>query len=73
MFEKKIKHIAVLIVLAAFIYESKYNNEIEYLRELHQINLNNTAYGILCSSILFSVGYLISGVKDPIMKKEKIY
>ena len=44
MFEKKIKHIALLIVLTAFIYEFNYNNEIEYLRELHQINLNNSPF-----------------------------
>ena len=44
MFEKKIKHIALLIVLIAFIYESNYNNEIENLRELHQINLKNSPF-----------------------------
>ena len=44
MFEKKIKHIALLIVLTAFIYEYNYNNEIEYLRELHQINLKNSPF-----------------------------
>ena len=44
MFEKKIRHIALLIVLTAFIYESNYNNEIEYLRELHQINLKNSPF-----------------------------
>ena len=44
MFEKKIKHIALLIVLTAFIYESNYNNEIENLRALHQINLKNSPF-----------------------------
>ena len=44
MFEKKIKHIALLILLIAFIYESNYNNEIENLRELHQINLKNSPF-----------------------------
>ena len=44
MFEKKIKHIALLIVLLAFIYDSNYNNEIENLRALHQINLKNSPF-----------------------------
>mgnify|MGYP005700969899 CR=1 FL=1 len=42
MFEKKIKYIALLIFLIAFIYESNYNNEIEDLRALHQNNLKNS-------------------------------
>ena len=51
MFEKKIKHIVLLIVLTAFIYESNYNNEIEDLRALHQINLKNSPFKHTKSSL----------------------
>ena len=33
----------------------------------HNIQYNNIAVSIFCSSILFSVGYLISGIKSPIL------
>ena len=44
MFEKKIKYIAFFLVLFAFIFESSYTDKIESLRELHQINLNNSPF-----------------------------
>ena len=37
------------------------------IREKNNIELNNTAFSIFCSSVLFSVAYLISGVKAPIL------
>ena len=44
MFEKKIKYIALFIVLFALIFESRHTDKIESLRELHQINLNNSPF-----------------------------
>ena len=35
--------------------------------EKHDVPYSNVAFGILCGSILFSVSYLISDVKDPII------
>lgn len=44
MFEKKIKYIAFFLVLFAFIFEYSHTDNIESLRELHQINLNNSPF-----------------------------
>ena len=38
----------------------------------HKIQYDNVAVSIFCSSILFSVAYLISGIKSPILNSLKI-
>ena len=37
------------------------------IREKNNIELNNTAFSIFCFFLLFSVAYLISGIKAPIL------
>ena len=62
MFENKIKHIAFLLVLTAFIYESNYNNEIEHLRVTSNIEGDsNEWYRISPTSLKSSV---LKAIKD---------
>ena len=67
LFFNSITQIIISVLIVTVVLYSSYILIDRFIRQKHQINLNNTAYGILCSSILFSVGYLISGVKDPII------
>ena len=34
------------------------------MRKKYKIETNNASYGIFCGAILFSVGYLISGIQN---------
>ena len=42
------------------------------IKEKYKIKNNNTAYAIFCSGVLFSVAYLISGIKAPILNAVKM-
>jgi uncharacterized membrane protein YjfL (UPF0719 family) len=67
LFFNSILQLLITILIGTIVLYSSYKLIEKYLRKKHEIEINNTAYGILCSSILFSVGYLISGIKDPII------
>lgn len=38
-----------------------------FIRKKYKIGIDNTSYSIFSGSVLFSVGYMITGVKDPIL------
>lgn len=44
----------------------------KYLLQKHKLEVNNLAYAILASSILFSVSYLVAGTMQPIITTVKI-
>ena len=38
-----------------------------FIRNKYKMGIDNTSYAIFSGSVLFSVGYMITGVKDPIL------
>ena len=58
--------VGVLVLYATFMLINK------LLIKRYNIEHNNIAYGIFCSSILFSVSYLLSGIKTPILNAVKM-
>ncbi len=44
----------------------------KYIRIKHKIEITNVSYSIFLSSIIFSVGYLISDIKTPILNSLRI-
>tara|TARA_B100002052_G_scaffold299118_1_gene335430 strand:- start:6262 stop:6789 length:528 start_codon:yes stop_codon:yes gene_type:complete len=72
LFFNSITQLIISIVIGTIVLYSSYKIIDKYIRSKHGIELNNSAYGILCASILFSVGYLISGVKDPIINSVEL-
>ena len=42
------------------------------IKEKYEIKNNNTAYAIFCSGVLFSIAYLISGIKAPILSSVRM-
>jgi len=44
----------------------------KFVREKYKIELNNVAYAIFISSVLFSVAFLVSGIKGPILNSLKL-
>ena len=44
----------------------------KFIRKKHDIKYDNIAFSIFISSILFSVGYLFSGIKTPILNSVRI-
>ena len=67
LFFNSILQLLISIIIGTIVLYSSYKLIEKYLRKKHEIEIDNTAYGIVCSAILFSVGYLISGIKDPII------
>ena len=67
LFFNSITQLLISVLIGTIVLYSSYKLIDKYLRRKHEIEIDNTAYGIICSSILFSVGYLISGIKDPII------
>jgi len=67
LFFNSITQLLISVLIGTIVLYSSYKLIDKYLRRKHEIEIDNTAYGIVCSSILFSVGYLISGIKDPII------
>ena len=67
LFFNSIIQLLISIIIRTIVLYTSYKLIEKYLRKKHEIEIDNTAYGILCSAILFSVGYLISGIKDPII------
>ena len=67
LFLNSITQLLISVLIGTIVLYSTYKLIDKYIRKKHKIEIDNTAYGVLCSAILFSVGYLISGVKDPII------
>lgn len=58
--------VGVLVLYATFMLINK------LLIKRYNIEYNNISYGIFCSSILFSVSYLLTGIKTPILNSVKM-
>ena len=67
LFYSSIFQLLLTILIGTIVLYSTYKIIDKYIREKNKIEINNTAYGILCGSILFSVGYLISGINEIIL------
>ena len=67
LFYTSIIELGLSVFIGTIVFYSTYKLIDRFIRKKHGIEINNTAYGILCSSILFSVAYLISNIKDPIL------
>ena len=72
LFFNSLTQLVISVLIGTIVLYTSYILVEKYIRKKHKIDLNNTAYGILCSSILFSVGYLISGIKDPIINSVQL-
>jgi uncharacterized membrane protein YjfL (UPF0719 family) len=59
--------IFVSILLGTILLFSVYRILEKYIRKKHEIETNNVAYSIYCSSVLLSVGYLVAGIHTPIL------
>jgi len=59
--------LGVSIFIGVLILYSTYRLIDKFIRTKNNIQNDNFSYAILCSSILFSVAYLISDIKDPIL------
>jgi len=71
VFYYAIIELSVSILLGVLILYFAYRILDKYLRKKYDIDLN-TSYSIFCSSILFSVAYLISGIKTPILNSIRL-
>jgi|TARA_B100000795_G_C22756644_1_gene421800 hypothetical protein len=71
VFYYAIIELGVSILLGVLILYFAYRILDKYLRKKYDIDLN-TSYSIFCSSILFSVAYLISGIKTPILNSIRL-
>ena len=64
--------IGVSIFLGVTILYLSYRIIDKFVRERLKISSNNVSFALFVSSILFSVAYLISGIKSPILNSIKL-
>ena len=64
--------LGISILLGVLVLYISYRVVDKLIRKKYNIEINNTAYAIFCSSVLFSVAYLISGVKAPILNSVRM-
>ena len=64
--------LGISILLGVIVLYISYRVVDKLIRKKYNIEINNTAYAIFCSSVLFSVAYLISGVKAPILNSVRM-
>jgi|TARA_B110000211_G_scaffold234469_1_gene304238 uncharacterized membrane protein YjfL (UPF0719 family) len=67
LFYNSLLELGISILIGTIVLYSTYKITEKYIRKKYKIETNNASYGIFCGAILFSVGYLISGIKDPIL------
>jgi len=72
LFYTSIIQLGISIFIGTIVLYSTYKLIDRFIRKKYEIEINNTAYGILCASILFSVAYLISDIKDPILNSVEL-
>jgi len=59
--------LVVSVLIGVVILFISYRILNKLIKEKYDIKLDNIAFSIFCSSVLFSVAYLISGIKAPIL------
>jgi len=68
LFYYSIAEIGISIIIGISILFLTYKLVDILVKKKYNIKINNTSYSIFSSSVLFSVAYLISGIKAPILK-----
>ena len=59
--------LGISILIGVLVLYISYRLIDKLIRKKYEIDKSNTAYAIFCSGVLFSVAYLISGIKAPIL------
>ena len=67
LFLYSIAEICISIVLGVMLMYLAYRLIDKFVRKKNDIKIDNLAYSIFSSSIIFSVAYLVSGIKSPIL------
>lgn len=63
-----ILHLVMTLLLAVLVTFSTTRLFIRAIRRKYQMTTKNTAFAILLASVIFAVGYILSGVVEPIFK-----
>ena len=64
--------IGISLIIGVFLLYFTYRVIDRFIKQKFQISLDNISFSIFSSSILFSVAYLISGIKSPILNSLKL-
>ena len=64
---KGISELIVSILIGVTLLYITYKIMDRFIRNKYKMGIDNTSYAIFSGSVLFSVGYMITGVKDPIL------
>ena len=64
--------LGISILIGVLVLYISYRVIDKLIRRKYDIDINNTAYAIFCSAVLFSVAYLISGIKAPILNSVRM-
>jgi len=72
LFYYALVEIGISIIIGVFLLYWTYRIIDRLVKKKFQISLDNISFSIFSSSILFSVAYLISGIKSPILNSLKL-
>ena len=64
---KGMSELIISILIGVTLLYITYKIMDRFIRNKYKIGIDNTSYAIFSGSVLFSVGYMITGVKDPIL------
>ena len=64
---KGISELIISILIGVTLLYITYKIMDRFIRNKYKMGIDNTSYSIFSGSVLFSVGYMITGVKDPIL------
>ena len=64
---KGMSELIISILIGVTLLYITYKIMDRFIRNKYKIGIDNTSYAIFSGSVLFSVGYMINGVKDPIL------
>ena len=64
--------LVISIIIGVLVLYISYRLVDKLIRKKYEIEISNTAYAIFCSAVLFSVAYLISGIKAPILNSVRM-
>lgn len=59
--------LGISLVIGIILLNYTYRIINKYVKEKYSIKTNNLSFGIFVSSILFSVGFILTGIKSPIV------
>ena len=67
IFWKGISELIIAILIGVCLLYITYKIMDRFIRKRYKMDINNTSYAIFSGSVLFSVAYLITGIKGPIL------